>query len=298
MKQKVIIFGAGNAGMAAKNNLHSDYQIIAFCDNDPQKSGLEIDGIPIVSVKELHNLNYDVIMIASEYFEQIETQLKQQENIAEKKIKVLHATAMKRFHFGDSDLTKQVCEEVLLALCDALTESGIKYYVDAGTLLGIYRDDAFIPWDDDFDIAVLRDDIEKIRSNQGTLLTALERVSNQPWKITEYYAEQAFGLVKAGDTRSFKLEPTDANCQLPLIDLFVKYVDQHVMDYVIASRGFSMPSRHMLQLASFTFRDKSIFIPSDVEGYLSRHYGDWQTPKSDWTLDDIQSSTLYDEKTL
>ncbi|WP_342804692.1 LicD family protein [Alteromonas sp. M12] len=293
MKQKVIIFGAGQAGIAAKQNLQSKFCILAFCDNDVSKVGCVLDGLPIISVNQLHCLEYDLIMIASEYFEQINQQLKQQENIPADKINILHATQIKRFHFGDSEDIQQSSEQLLLALCEALTQCDIHYHVDAGTLLGIYRDDAFIPWDDDFDFAVLSDDIETIKQQQKTLLTALEKVSKQPWGITEYFAEKPFGLVKVGATRSFKLAPLNNSSRLPFIDFFVKYLDQEVMDYAIASRGFSMPSRHMRKVVPFTFRGKSIFIPNDVEGYLSRHYGDWQTPKSDWTLDDIKSSTVY-----
>ncbi|MCO6500317.1 MAG: polysaccharide biosynthesis protein [Vicingus serpentipes] len=59
-KSNVIIFGAGEAGIIAKNSLDKDagikYKVIAFIDDDTKQSGKKIDQIPIVHSSKLEDL--------------------------------------------------------------------------------------------------------------------------------------------------------------------------------------------------------------------------------------------------
>lgn len=51
--------------------------------------------------------------------------------------------------------------KVLLKLKEIFDKKGWKYYLAYGTLIGAIRHNGFIPWDDDIDIWVPRDDYEK-----------------------------------------------------------------------------------------------------------------------------------------
>ncbi len=56
---------------------------------------------------------------------------------------------------------KRLQVDMLKCIDDFCVSNGIKYSLSSGTLIGAVRHQGYIPWDDDIDIMMLRDDYDR-----------------------------------------------------------------------------------------------------------------------------------------
>ena len=76
---------------------------------------------------------------------------------------VLNKTREKKYI--DQEQIKQLQNALLKIYVDvfsACSKHGLKLFLQGGTLLGKIRHDGFIPWDDDMDLGLYRDDYDRL----------------------------------------------------------------------------------------------------------------------------------------
>jgi len=161
---------------------------------------------------------------------------------------------------------------ILLDLKKVLDAVGVMFWLDGGTLLGAYRENGFMESDFDIDVGILGEDDQHLLS------------------IREGLSELGFG--------SFHLkEHPCGNKQLSWVkdgipgDIFCYYkrdsVRFRVMFDITPNRTVRFipcvyPSYIFDKFGTIDFMDYGVefLMPSPVEEYLERQYGDWKTDKS------------------
>lgn len=124
---------------------------------------------------------------------------------------------------------KQCAFDALLFFDSFCKEHSIKYWLCAGTLLGAIRHKGFIPWDDDIDVMLLREDYNRLCSeftNDGRY----QFLHSGNTKDFPY----AFG--KLSDTLTIKEEPLRVKYQKIGIDVDVFPIDNFPDDMQSARR--------------------------------------------------------------
>lgn len=292
--KNVYIFGAGIAGESAVEQLDKSVNVLGFIDNDSVKVGAFLSGYAVFQPSHLSSAKFDMVLVASEYFEQITVQLLKELKISKDKIFVLPARMMKPVSLGESAEITSNALSVLFTVTGLLNLNNVNYYIDAGTLLGIYRDEQLIPWDDDLDLAINADDLDSVTALMADAQFKLEALFGVSWELVEHIERKGFGAVPKGAVRALQLKPSKPNTELPVIDYFIKYIDGDIMDYSLSSRSIRMPSKHLLNTVETRFKERVLRFPGDVESYLSAHYGEWRTPVRDWNLGMLKNATVFE----
>ena len=192
------------------------------------------------------------------------------------------------------DERKKISIEILDAVSKFCSDNDISYSLGYGTLLGAVRHGGFIPWDDDIDIVMLREDYRKFEEIFPTILAekfSLGTVNrDQKWPLP-------FGKVYNNNTmvieRKARINPIGVS-----IDVFpLDFVPENRFAYKLyrsffkalcycsrmkiykGTRSTSLPKRFLamlikIALAPFS-NEKIIRIINNKSQYLSLSKSSW-----------------------
>ncbi|HRW20569.1 MAG TPA: LicD family protein [Bacteroidales bacterium] len=181
-------------------------------------------------------------------------------------------------------LLKQNLHEII-KICDKYK---VPYWLDAGTLLGLYRDKDLIKGDSDNDIGI------NIKDVTYEFVNALAEHANFPMSKQSFYSGEE--LSKLFDTDEFvpvknlkyttlndKKQPVKIDTEI-WTDLVFYCDNEDYLTYKIARNYFRQPKKFLKSLKSIRRNGYSYKIPGDVEGYLEQEYGEgWSTPDTSYS---------------
>ena len=151
-------------------------------------------------------------------------------------------------------------------LLNVLRECGINAWVQDGTLLGLVRDGAIIPWDHDTDTGALVSEWNEVA------MAALQRAG---FTLAKTLGSRENGWQHRWTRKGVK---TDIFFYYPNEDGSVWHAA-----YVNGSKQYRFTYPERFSLAPISTKFGPIPAPSPPEAFLETKYGtDWRTPKRNW----------------
>lgn len=287
--QTAYIYGAGTGGQKALPYYAERYHILGFIDSNESRQGNELCGITIFAPDLLLN-DQSLVLIASEYAEQIEDYLLKQLKLEKSRVIRVPVVYMKGTLLSDPHYLR-LAQLSLTVLHYHLNAVGVRYHLEAGTLLGLYRDGQLIPWDTDLDLAFDAQQIPQMETVLQQVIHELNQHTGLNYQLLALETNYEFGPVKPGMLRSYQIAAE--NGKAPAIDLFAKYQVEDRLYWSLASRGMTAPASSLTKLTTLSYLQIHFAVPEDTEAYLSTMYGDWQTPVKDWSIADCKNTKVY-----
>lgn len=167
--------------------------------------------------------------------------------------------------------------EILIEVDSICRKYGLRYSLDGGTLLGAVRHGGFIPWDDDLDINMPREDYEIARRimpeelsesyEWQDLFTNLDRCSYD--QITRYH-RLPFAKIRNRHTTAIEPPPMPSTINQGI------WIDIFPLDDAVDGKGFTADMLEMQKELYVT-----VFSPQDLNDYMMSEECHTVIPKSD-----------------
>jgi phosphorylcholine metabolism protein LicD len=148
-----------------------------------------------------------------------------------------------------------------------MEENNIEYWIIGGTLLGSIRDKGLISWDDDTDIAIMKEHINKI------LL------------LEDKFKKHNIGIVSwFGGYKLYDLNGTDIkgkDFKFPFVDIFteIKKDDIYMFESALANERWPLEKYKyddIFPLKRYEFEDFQVYGPNKGLEMVNKIYPEWQ----------------------
>ena len=290
---KVILFGASKGGENYVAN-HPQVDVIAFVDNDASKQGSSFLGRPIIAPAEISAHCIDKVVITSQWVDQIHSQLKNDLGLPDEKIEIPSKQSVKAALPFEDPATLAFAEALLRYLNQFCQSKGISVCLDSGTLLGAVRDKGLIPWDDDIDLAIDKDNFIKLQSLLPELAAKLSDKFNVDWRLVI--------ITVNGLDACINIEFTNSNnSNFVLFDVSIQRRESiNGYSELLSSGGlFFAPAAHFDSYESMDFLGDEFCVPSASKDFLTFMYGEWSQPKKTTQITEYENrrATLPAPKT-
>ena len=172
--------------------------------------------------------------------------------------------------------------KMLRRITQGLEKANIPYVLEAGTLLGVVRENRLLPWDNDLDITITRQYEESLLRNKWRFWLMGYQVCVRYYKQDrKYFNKGEVRIIKIKNRNPFRLFKKNV-----VLDIFLKkkieddyYWTVGVKAPVLKSVPYMFYEKH----TQLNFEGKMYSVPYDYEGYLECHYGkDWRVPVKEW----------------
>ena len=157
-------------------------------------------------------------------------------------------------YLGDKVINKEVMMEDLYILSIYLDKINICWGPAFGTLIGIVRNDDFIPWIPNFDIFILKEDEERFKDVLWFLL-------DEGFKLVRYERRGLYYLERKGEY--FKI-----------------FVLRKISSEIRHTGGSDfLHEKYLQNTTKWNFKGVNLNVPQELDEYLSFQYGDnWIVP--------------------
>ncbi len=175
-----------------------------------------------------------------------------------------------------------LANKMLKDVTEILYKIGVPYVLEAGTLLGIVRENRLLPWDNDVDITITAQHADKLLKN-------LWRFYLKGYRPRVRRFDKDIGPFKKGMIRIIKVQKLKYFIfrDVKMLDIFVKFPFGDEYQWTVSVKKpvlKGVPKRFYDEIGELEYKGRKYSVPEDYEGYLEYHYGDWRTPIKEWNF--------------